>query len=161
MVFPKYRLLIADPIHEQAKSLLASRPGFDVTVATDLSEAQLIQCIGDYDGIVVRSKTRVTGSIISAGRQLKVIARAGIGVDNIDVAAATERGKSRCQRDGSATQSRCGCQSDSVRGSAGDLNFWVAPDPRGRAKDCVRPAVAHPLSQEAPHRGHIARSVPL
>ena len=94
MVFPKYKLLIADPIHEQAKSLLASRPGFDVTVATDLSEAQLIQCIGDYDGIVVRSKTRVTGSIISAGRQLKVIARAGSGVDNIDVAAATERGKS-------------------------------------------------------------------
>jgi hypothetical protein len=40
--------------YEQAKSLLASRPGFYVSVATDLSEAQLIECIGDYDGIIVR-----------------------------------------------------------------------------------------------------------
>jgi D-3-phosphoglycerate dehydrogenase / 2-oxoglutarate reductase len=92
MVLPEYRLLIADPIHEWAKSQLASRPGFYVAVATDLSEAQLIECIGDYDGIIVRSKTRVTASVVSAGRRLKVIGRAGIGVDNIDVAAATERG---------------------------------------------------------------------
>jgi D-3-phosphoglycerate dehydrogenase / 2-oxoglutarate reductase len=89
---PEHRLLIADPIHEQAKSLLASRPGFYVSVATDLSEAQLIECIGDYDGIIVRSKTHVTASVVSAGRRLKVIGRAGIGVDNIDVTAATERG---------------------------------------------------------------------
>jgi D-3-phosphoglycerate dehydrogenase len=78
--------------YEQAKSLLASRPGFYVSVATDLSEAQLIECIGDYDGIIVRSKTHVTASVVSAGRRLKVIGRAGIGVDNIDVTAATERG---------------------------------------------------------------------
>jgi hypothetical protein len=43
--------------------------------------------------------------------------------------------------------------------SEGDLNFWVAPDLRGRAKDYVRPALAHPLSKEVPHRGHIARYV--
>ena len=92
MVFPEHTILIADPIHEQAKSLLASRPGFYVAVVTDLSEAQLIECIGDYDGIIVRSKTRITASVVSAGRRLKVIGRAGIGVDNIDVAAATERG---------------------------------------------------------------------
>jgi D-3-phosphoglycerate dehydrogenase / 2-oxoglutarate reductase len=92
MVLPEYRLLIADPIHEWAKIQLASRPGFYVAVVTDLSEAQLIECIGDYDGIIVRSKTRVTPAVISAGRRLKVIGRAGIGVDNIDVAAATERG---------------------------------------------------------------------
>src|ERR671918_3113286 len=89
---PEHRLLIADPIHEQAKRLLASRPGLYVAVATALSEEQLTECIGDYDGIIVRSKTRVTASIISAGRRLKVIGRAGIGVDNIDVTAATERG---------------------------------------------------------------------
>jgi D-3-phosphoglycerate dehydrogenase len=89
---PEHRLLIADPIHQQAQRLLSARPGFCVAVATDLSEAQLTECIGDYDGIIVRSKTRVTASVISAGRRLKVIGRAGIGVDNIDVTAATERG---------------------------------------------------------------------
>jgi D-3-phosphoglycerate dehydrogenase len=91
-MIPEHRLLVADPIHEHAKSLLASRPGFYVSVATDVSEAQLSDCIGNYDGIIVRSKTRLTASIIAAGRRLKVIGRAGIGVDNIDVAAATEHG---------------------------------------------------------------------
>jgi D-3-phosphoglycerate dehydrogenase len=89
---PEHRILIADPIHEQAQSLLASRPGFDVAIATGLKEAELTERIAAYDGIIVRSKTRVTASIISAGQRLKVIGRAGIGVDNIDVAAATERG---------------------------------------------------------------------
>lgn len=89
---PVHRILIADPIHEHAQSLLASRPGFEVAVATGLSEAELTGRIGDYDGIIVRSKTRITSAAISAGQRLKVIGRAGIGVDNIDVAAATERG---------------------------------------------------------------------
>src|SRR6476660_2491427 len=88
-----HRILVADPIHEQARSFLASRPGFEVAVATGLNETQLVERIGDYDGIIVRSKTRVTAAVVSAGRQrLKVIGRAGVGVDNIDVAAATERG---------------------------------------------------------------------
>src|SRR5215510_11788628 len=84
-----HRILIADPIHEQAQKLLASRPGFEVAVATGLSEAELVQRIPAHDGIIVRSKTRVTASAIAAGQRLKVIGRAGIGVDNIDVAAAT------------------------------------------------------------------------
>jgi len=87
-----HRILIADPIHEQAKSLLTSRPGFEVAVATGLNEAELAEHIGAYDGIIVRSKTHVTAPIVAAGKQLKVIGRAGIGVDNIDVVAATERG---------------------------------------------------------------------
>jgi D-3-phosphoglycerate dehydrogenase len=88
-----HRILIADPIHEKARSLLASRPGFEVAVATGLNETELVERIGDYDGIIVRSKTRVTAAVVSAGHQrLKVIGRAGIGVDNIDVAAATEWG---------------------------------------------------------------------
>ena len=88
-----HRILIADSIHEQARSLLASRPGFEVTVATGLNETELVERIADYDGIIVRSKTRVTAAAVEAGYQrLKVIGRAGIGVDNIDVAAATERG---------------------------------------------------------------------
>ena len=88
-----HRILIADPIHEKARSLLASRPGFEVAVATGLNETELVERIGDYDGIIVRSKTRVTAAVVSAGHhRLKAIGRAGIGVDNIDVAAATEWG---------------------------------------------------------------------
>ena len=87
-----HRILVADPIHEEAHSVLASRPGFEVTVATGLTEAGLVDLIGDYDGLIVRSKTRVTTPVVAAGPRLKVIGRAGIGVDNIDVAAATERG---------------------------------------------------------------------
>jgi D-3-phosphoglycerate dehydrogenase len=87
-----YRLLIADPIHEQARNLLASRSGFEVAVATGLNEAELTECIVGYDGIIVRSKTRLTAPVLAAGQNLKVIGRAGIGVDNIDVTAATERG---------------------------------------------------------------------
>ncbi|MGH6803713.1 MAG: phosphoglycerate dehydrogenase [Methyloceanibacter sp.] len=86
------RILIADPIHEQGRTLLASRPGFVVDVGTQLDEAALSKRIADYDALIVRSKTRVTAAIIAAGERLKTIGRAGIGVDNIDVAAATERG---------------------------------------------------------------------
>jgi D-3-phosphoglycerate dehydrogenase / 2-oxoglutarate reductase len=87
-----HQILIADPIHEQAQKFLASRPGFEVVVATGLNESELAERIGAYDGIIVRSKTRVTATVVAAGQKLKVIGRAGIGVDNIDVAAATERG---------------------------------------------------------------------
>src|SRR4030095_11590178 len=87
-----HRILIADPIYEQATNLLVSRPGFEVAVAPGLNEAELAERIGAYDGIIVRSKTRVTAAIVAAGQKLKVIGRAGIGVDNIDAAAATERG---------------------------------------------------------------------
>jgi D-3-phosphoglycerate dehydrogenase / 2-oxoglutarate reductase len=85
------RILSADPIHEQGRTLLASRPGFVVDVETQLDEAALCKRIADYDALIVRSK-RVTAAVIAAGKRLKTIGRAGIGVDNIDVAAATERG---------------------------------------------------------------------
>jgi len=87
-----FRILVADSIHEQGRSLLSARPGIEVDVATGLSEAALAERIAGYDALIVRSKTRVTAPVIAAGRHLKVIGRAGIGVDNIDVAAATEHG---------------------------------------------------------------------
>ena len=86
------RILVADPLHEQGRALLAARPGLSVDVVTGLDEPALCQRIGDYDALIVRSKTRVTASVIAAATRLKAIGRAGIGVDNIDVAAATERG---------------------------------------------------------------------
>jgi D-3-phosphoglycerate dehydrogenase len=87
-----YRILIADPIHQHALSLLRSNSQIEVAVAKGLSEAQLIDLIPDYEAIIVRSKTSVTTSVIEAARQLKVIGRAGSGLDNIDVATATKRG---------------------------------------------------------------------
>jgi D-3-phosphoglycerate dehydrogenase len=86
------RILVADPIHEQGRAFLATRPGLTVDVVAGLDERALSERIGDYDALIVRSKTRVTAPVIAAATRLKVIGRAGIGVDNIDVAAATERG---------------------------------------------------------------------
>ena len=86
------RILVADPIHDQGQAFLNSRPGLSVDVVTGLDEGALCQRIDDYDALIVRSKTRVTARVIAAGTRLKAIGRAGIGVDNIDVPAATERG---------------------------------------------------------------------
>ena len=61
-------------------------------VRPGMSPQELLACIGDYDGLVVRSATKATAELLAAAPQLKVVGRAGIGVDNIDVAAATARG---------------------------------------------------------------------
>lgn len=89
---PLYSVLIADPIHDDGCELLKKEAKFRVDVTTGLDEATLIERIADYDALIVRSKTRITRPIIAAGSCLKAIGRAGIGVDNIDVIAATERG---------------------------------------------------------------------
>ena len=87
-----FRVLIADPIHEDGRTQLEADGAFAVDVATGLDEAGLVAKIPGYDALIVRSKTRVTAPVIAAGTSLKVVGRAGIGIDNIDVAAATERG---------------------------------------------------------------------
>jgi D-3-phosphoglycerate dehydrogenase / 2-oxoglutarate reductase len=87
-----YSVLVADSIHADGCELLASDARFHVDVETGLDEAALTARISDYDALIVRSKTRVTRPVIAAGTRLRVIGRAGIGVDNIDVDAATERG---------------------------------------------------------------------
>ena len=70
-----------------------SRDGaLDVSVQTGLSEAALVEIISEFSGIVVRSQTKVTAPIVNAGARLRVIGRAGVGVDNVDVEAATRRG---------------------------------------------------------------------
>lgn len=87
-----FRVLIADPIHDEGRALLEADSAFAVDTMTGLDEAGLIEKIPSYDALIVRSKTQVTAPVIAAGAALKVIGRAGIGVDNIDVGAATERG---------------------------------------------------------------------
>ncbi len=64
----------------------------DVDIRTDLTPEQLVEVIGDYDALLVRSATKVTAEVIRAGKKLRVIGRAGVGVDNIDIEAATQSG---------------------------------------------------------------------
>lgn len=84
------RILVADPIAQDGVDILSR--GADVDVRTGQSSDALIAMIGDYDALVVRSETKVTAAVIAAGTRLQVIGRAGVGVDNIDIPAATERG---------------------------------------------------------------------
>src|SRR6202049_4159486 len=85
------RVLIADELSPRAVEILAAR-GIAADVKTGLDAAELRRRIGGYDGLAVRSATKVTAELLAAAGQLKVIGRAGIGVDNIDVAAGTQRG---------------------------------------------------------------------
>jgi len=85
------KVLIADELSPRAVEILAAR-GIAAEVATGLGAAALQSRIGGYHGLAVRSATKVTAELLAAAPDLKVIGRAGIGVDNIDVAAATERG---------------------------------------------------------------------
>ena len=86
-----HNILIADNLAPVAAAVLADA-GFDVVTKHGLDEEQLCGIIGDFHGILVRSAIRVTRKVIASGTALKVIGRAGIGVDNIDVSAATEHG---------------------------------------------------------------------
>lgn len=86
----KPRVLVADPVAQDGIDLLANEA--EVDVRTGLPPEELRAIIGKYDALVVRSETKVTAEIIAAGSRLQVIGRAGVGVDNIDIPAATERG---------------------------------------------------------------------
>ncbi len=86
------KILIADPISERGIDLLRANPKFHVDKNIGLKEDQLCEIIGQYDALVVRSQTKVTKKVIDAAKKLRVIGRAGVGVDNVDVDAATRRG---------------------------------------------------------------------
>jgi D-3-phosphoglycerate dehydrogenase len=86
-----HRVLIADELSPRAAEIFRHRD-IAVDVRTGLSPEALAGAVGDYEGLAVRSATKVTAAIIEAGRRLAVIGRAGIGIDNIDLAAATQRG---------------------------------------------------------------------
>jgi D-3-phosphoglycerate dehydrogenase len=87
-----YRVLVSDPISEKGVDALRNAPGISVDVNTGLKPEELLKIIGDYHGLVVRSQTKVTPEVFAAATNLKVIGRAGVGVDNIDRAAATDHG---------------------------------------------------------------------
>jgi D-3-phosphoglycerate dehydrogenase len=83
------KVLVADKFHEDGVKLL--REFTEVEVATGLKPDELLERVKDFDVLVVRSATKVTADVIAAGKKLRVVARAGIGLDNIDVEAAKAR----------------------------------------------------------------------
>jgi len=85
-----HKILVADPIAQDGIDIL--KRGADVDVRTGLSSDELISVIGEYDALVVRSETKVTPEVFAAAKKLRAVGRAGVGVDNIDLTAATERG---------------------------------------------------------------------
>jgi len=86
------KVLVADDLSAEGIDILRRGPGLSVDVRTGLKPSELEGSMGEYDALAVRSATRVTGAVIRAGRKLKVIGRAGVGVDNIDLDEATKQG---------------------------------------------------------------------
>ncbi len=87
----KKKVLISEPLSETGLAVLA-KAGFGGDVKTGLTREQLLAEIGGYDALVVRSATQVDRELLSAGKKLKVVGRAGVGLDNVDLKAATELG---------------------------------------------------------------------
>src|SRR5437016_8453750 len=87
------KILVCDPVSPKGIALLQQRPEFEITVLPErLGETELLTRVKDVVAMVVRSETKVTGKVIEAAPQLRVVGRAGVGVDNVDVEAATQHG---------------------------------------------------------------------
>ena len=86
------KVLVSDVLGEAGIEIFQNTEGIEVDVNTGLSPDELMAIIGDYDALVIRSATQVTADLIAAADKLKVVGRAGIGLDNVDIPAATQRG---------------------------------------------------------------------
>ena len=86
------KVLVSDLLSQQGLDVLTESGDFEVDVILDLSHQELLDRIADYNALLIRSATKVTAEVIDAATQLKVVGRAGVGVDNIDVQAATRNG---------------------------------------------------------------------
>ena len=86
------KILIADSLDKEATEFLKAVPGFEVTVKTGLDEAGLVAAIPGFNAVVVRSATKITKPVIDASTNLEIVVRAGIGLDNVDAAAAKAKG---------------------------------------------------------------------
>jgi D-3-phosphoglycerate dehydrogenase len=85
------RILVCDPIRDEGVRMLMEA-GFDVDLETSITGLELVERVKDFDAIVVRSRTKVTREVIEASGRLRAVARAGVGLDNVDLEAAKERG---------------------------------------------------------------------
>ena len=86
------KVLITDPIHQEGMDILEARPDLTIERRFRAPESEILEAVADADALIVRSETQVTAAVIEAGVRLQVVGRAGVGVDNIDVDAATRRG---------------------------------------------------------------------
>jgi D-3-phosphoglycerate dehydrogenase len=86
------KVLVSDALSEVGVRIFEETPGIEVSVQTDLGPEGLLKEIGRYDALVIRSATKVTREVIEAAGSLKVVGRAGIGLDNVDIEAASRRG---------------------------------------------------------------------
>ena len=86
------KILIADKLSDEGVKILKDA-GFEVDCKYKLPPEELIKIMPEYAGVIVRSDTKITADVIAAGKSLKVIGRAGVGVDTIDLDAATKHGK--------------------------------------------------------------------
>src|SRR6478736_5356339 len=87
-----YRILVTDEIDADGVALLTAEPSFKVDVVPTLPPAELMERIGEYDAFVGRSATRVTDELLRRATRLRVVGRAGVGVDNISIDTATSLG---------------------------------------------------------------------
>src|SRR5208283_4392026 len=87
------KIIVCDPVSPKGIALLQQRPEFQVVVLPNrLTEAELLPVVADATVLVVRSETKVTRKVIEAAKKLRVVGRAGVGVDNVDVETATQHG---------------------------------------------------------------------
>ena len=86
------RVLISDKLSDEGLAILAAAPGIEADHRPGLAPDELKRILPEYDGLIIRSGTKVTADVIQAGVKLRVIGRAGIGVDNVDIPAATAHG---------------------------------------------------------------------
>ena len=131
-----YRVLLSDSLGPEGLARLREQPDLEVDARPGLSPAELREVIGEYDALVVRSATKVTADVIARADRLRVIGRAGIGVDNIDVDAATDarhRGDEHARRQ----QRHHG---------------------RARHRHAARAGAQHPAGDRVGARGQVGRS---
>ena len=86
------KILIADPLAEEGMKKITESPGVSADVKVGLKEDELAELVGQYDGMIIRSGVKITAKVLANPGKLRVIARAGVGVDNVDLAAATNAG---------------------------------------------------------------------
>lgn len=86
------KILVADKISPLGVEFFKAQPGYEVVEAYGSSPEQILELVKDVDAIAVRSETKVTAAVVAAAPKLKVVGRAGVGVDNVDIDAASERG---------------------------------------------------------------------
>ncbi len=86
------KILVSDNLGEAGIQMFEEEEGIEVDIDTGLSPEELKSIIGNYDALVIRSATKVTEDLLEASTRLKAVGRAGIGLDNVDIPAATKRG---------------------------------------------------------------------